>query len=112
MRKRLTRLISSKLRIAAAALGLILPLAGLSGLSGGCDDSHSADKRVQETLRQARLANFGGDPEKAQTLLTQAASEANAAAATKAHAKSVLAQAELNSALARIANPDDGVDAL
>jgi hypothetical protein len=91
--------------MAAAAGGLILPLAG------GCDDSHTADKRVREALAEARLAHFAGDEEKAQSKLTEAASEANAAAATKAHAKSVLAQAELDSALARISNPDTGIDA-
>jgi hypothetical protein len=90
----------AKLTLAMAA-GAMLPLAG------GCDDAHKADKRVLKTIEEARVA----DAEKAQTLLTQAAAEANAAAATKAYAKAMLAQAEVNSALARISDPEKGIEA-
>src|SRR5205085_10176745 len=68
--------------------------------------SRSADKRVLHTIEQARVERMkpGGD-QQAQTLLAQAATEASAAAATKAYAKAMLAQAQLDSAVARISDP-------
>ena len=90
-------------KLTLATAGMALPFAA----AGGCDDAHKADKRVLQTIQEARIAERG----KAKDLLTQAAGEANAAAATKAYAKSMLAQAELDSAVARIGDPQDGIDA-
>src|SRR5436309_15207577 len=85
-------------KITLATVGMILPVAA------GCDDSHRADKRVLQTIDEARNA----DPQTAQSLLQKAAGEANAAAATKAYAKAMLAQAELDQALANLSEPEKG----
>src|SRR5438067_2491468 len=87
-------------KITVAAVGLSFPLAS------GCDDSHRADKRVLQTIQEARNA----DAQTAQGLLQKAAAEANAAAATKAYAKAMLAQAELDQAVANLSEPEKGID--
>jgi predicted metal-dependent phosphoesterase TrpH len=99
---------STYLRLTKLALAVSVTAAAI-----GCDDPHQADRRVRETIEQSRLAQASGPEgqEKAQTLLQQAAAEANAAAATKAHAKGMLAQAEFDSAISRMSNPQNGVDA-
>ncbi|MEA2734749.1 MAG: hypothetical protein QOE14_1200, partial [Humisphaera sp.] len=81
---------------------------------GGCDDPHQADRRVHDTISQARIERAKSGEEglaKSQELLKQAAAEANAAAATQAHAKAMLAQGQYESALAEISDPKVGVDA-
>ena len=67
--------------------------------SVGCDDSHRADKRVAETIRESRLARLkeGGAPA-AEDLLKKAASESEASAATRAHVKSLLGNAQMDAA--------------
>src|SRR6185437_9920028 len=47
-----------------------------AAIAVGCDDSHRADKRVQETIAQSRLARLQPNgSEKAQQLLNQAAAD-------------------------------------
>ena len=77
----------------------------------GCDDANTVDRRVREGISQSRIALIAGDREKAEELLQNAASEAEAPNATKAHAKALLAQAELNAARARVSDPQTGIEA-
>src|SRR5687767_14606282 len=72
----------------------------------GCDDSKSADRRVQETVAESRLkrAEEGG-AEAAQALLQKAAGEAEAGAATKAHVKALLGHAQVDAANEQISRP-------
>jgi hypothetical protein len=79
----------------------------------GCDDSHSADRRVRETLQQVRLERLKGPDgvKTAQDLLTKAAQEASASAPTRAHAKALLARAELDAAEQLINDTTSGIDA-
>src|SRR4051812_30518553 len=77
----------------------------------GCDDTHSADKRVQNTVAEARLARAQeGGAEKAQQMLAKAASEADASAATKAHVKALLGHAYVDAANERINHPTEGIN--
>ena len=77
----------------------------------GCDDANTVDRRVREGISQSRTALIAGDREKAQSLLQEAAGEAEAPNATKAHAKALLAQAELDAARARVSDPQTGIEA-
>jgi chromosome segregation ATPase len=102
-------------RMKAAKMTLVI--AGAAGLlaSGGCDDSHSADKRVLQAVQSARVERMKGgmdNLEKAQTDLQKAQQEAAAASstATKTYAAAMLAHAELDNAIARISDPEKGVD--
>ena len=104
-RQRLAKLTVAVSSVMAAATMIALP---------GCDDPHQADRRVRDTIVQARLERAKGTPEaseNAQKKLKEAAAEANAAAATQTHAKAMLAQAQYEAALADIADPRAGVDA-
>ena len=89
---------------AAGAAAALLALAG-------CDDTHQADRRVLQTVAEARIERAKGEDASAQEKLKQAAGEANAAHATRAHAKGVLAQAQYDAALNDIADPVTGIDA-
>ena len=88
-------------KLTLAAAGVLIPMLA------GCDDAHRADKRVLQTIEEARVA----DDQTAKGLLEKAAGEANAAAATKAYAKAMLAQAQLDQAVAQLSDPEKGVDA-
>ena len=99
----------TKLALAAAVGSASL------ALLGGCDDSHSADKRVRDAVQTARFDQLKGGPEnldKAQQELQKAQAEANTAAstATKAYATAMLAQAEMDAAIARVSDPTSGID--
>ncbi len=83
-----------------------------AGIAIGCDDSHQADKRVQKTIEESRLARLQPDgADKAQQLLNKAAADSDASPATRAHVKSLLGHAMVDAANERISNPDDGIDA-
>ena len=67
----------------------------------GCDES--ADRRVSKTIEESRLARLKeGGGEEAQSLLNKAAGESEASAATKAHVKSLLGNAQMDAASDRI----------
>ena len=92
---------------AAAAAGMLIGLAG-------CDDPHQADRRVRDSINEARVERAKGTQEgaqKADAKLQEAAKEANAGAATQTHAKAMLAQAQYDAAIADISHPTEGVDA-
>jgi hypothetical protein len=79
----------------------------------GCDDARKADKTVQKAVDDARVARLKGAEgiEEAKNLLSKAAGEiGDAGPATKAHAKAVLAHAELEAARARISDPTNGIN--
>src|SRR5947207_1583946 len=86
-------------RVAMACLPMICAAASVAALVG-CDDSHSADRRVREMLQQVRLERLKGPDgvKTAQDLLDKAAQEAAASAPTRAHAKGLLARAEMDAA--------------
>src|SRR5437016_2645532 len=72
----------------------------------GCDDARSADRRVAQTIEQSRLARLkDGGAEEANSLLSKAAAESEASAATKAHVKYLLGNAQVEAALAKIDDP-------
>src|SRR5687768_17904573 len=75
--KKRQRLAKLTVAVSSAAAALIaLP---------GCDDPHQVDRRVRESVQQARLARAKSGPdgfEQSQKLLEEAAAEANAAVAT------------------------------
>lgn len=104
MQIRPTRFALSSLTLAVAATSFALV---------GCDDSRMADRRVLQTIEESRVERAKGDAglESAASLLTKAAAEANAPAATKAYSKAMLAQAQLDSALAQVGNFNEGIDA-
>jgi chromosome segregation ATPase len=75
----------------------------------GCDDQRSADKQVLKDVRESRSLRLKGQAKEAQDLLDRA-SQVNASAATKAHAKSLLAQAQVEAAIQQINDPKAGVE--
>jgi len=95
--------------VAVASLTLI---AG-AGFVAGCDDQRAADKEVLHDIRQSRSVRSKG-PEQAQAaqdLLNKAAGVQGGSAASKSHAKSLLAQAEVEAAISQINAPVTGVEA-
>jgi len=77
-----------------------------AAIAMGCDDSHRADKRVQATIAQSRLARLQPDgAQKAQSLLDKAAADSEASPATRAHVKSLVAHAMMDAANEAISNP-------
>src|SRR3954468_1905662 len=92
-----------------AKLALACGAVALASLAG-CDDSRQADKRVQAAVDQARIVRLKEGPDAAQTLLQKAVSDAEASKSTQAHAKSVLASAEMDAAAQRISDPEKGIN--
>ena len=92
---------------------LTMSVAGVITAAGllGCDDANTVDRRVREHIQESRVARLAGDNEKAQESLQQAAAEADAPNATRAHAKALLARAELDSALSLMTDPEKGIEA-
>ena len=78
-----------------------MALVGVSAALIGCDDTRSADRRVQNDLnRGIELAQQGTEQsiKQAQQVLETAASDSAASPATRANAKALLAQTELENA--------------
>src|SRR4051794_28822392 len=101
------------MRTPVKRLAMVVLSAATAAVVLGCDDSHSADRRVRETLQQVRLKRLeGADGMKdAQALLDKAAQEATASAPTRAHAKGLLARAEMDAAQQTINDTSAGIDA-
>src|SRR5947208_425438 len=76
-------------QLAVVSLAAILLAAG--GI--GCDDTHSADRRVRETIAASRMKRLGGDATAAQELLDKAAGETGASPSSRAYAKALLGRA-------------------
>ncbi|MEO6437430.1 MAG: hypothetical protein ABIP55_16925, partial [Tepidisphaeraceae bacterium] len=98
---------AKRLGLLTVAVSSALVAAGLVG----CDDANSVDRRVRDNIQEARIASLAGKGDEADTMLKAAADEADAPNATKAHAKGLLAQAELDSALGKISDPENGIEA-
>src|ERR1043165_7381703 len=77
----------------------------------GCDDTRRTDREVHDTLEESRtLRRKGPDAaQQAQTLLEKAAAQ-NTSPPTKAHAKAMLARAQMDAALFLINNPENGIE--
>ncbi len=97
-------------KVVSRTSAIALAVASLSLATLGCDDQRTADKQVQQGIRDSRTARLKGDPEKAQQLLDQAAQTSTASKATQAHAKSLLAQAQVEAAIQQINDPKTGIE--
>ncbi len=100
MRKVVKRTGVVALALASLVLGIV-----------GCDDQRAGDKQVLKDIQESRSARLKGQDAQAQALLSQAA-QVNASAATRAHAKALLAQAQVEAAIDQMNNPKTGVEAL
>jgi hypothetical protein len=103
--------LASLAKLAIAVSGVTVTLVVLPG----CDDAHQADRRVRDTIAEARSkrAKTPGTEgmQAAEAELKKAAAESSASAATQANAKAILGQAQYEAALTRIADPQVGIDA-